>query len=127
MKTKLIVMTLTVAVAIGIITTSANDASSDAATKQKLLGYWSSPRHEYLYKQDGIRYMVGGTTTNHWDVRGGVYYEGFKPYDIVSFSRETFVYRSREPSKPTFTLKRCSDADITKMREFYADWMKQHE
>jgi hypothetical protein len=71
--------------------------------------------------------MVGGTTTSRWDVRGGVYYEGTKPYDIVSFSPETFVYRSRESSKVTFTIKRCSEADIAKMREFYADWMKQHE
>ena len=120
-------MTLTVAVAIGSITTLANEASSDAVIKQKLLGYWRSPRHDYLYKRDGIRYMFGGTTTSPWDVRGGVYYEGFKPYDIVSFSPKTFVYRSREGSKLTFKLERCSDADIAKMRESDPDWMKQHE
>jgi hypothetical protein len=33
---------------------SADEKMSDAEIKQKLLGYWKSPRHGYLIKSDGI-------------------------------------------------------------------------
>jgi hypothetical protein len=36
--------------------------ADDAAMKKELLGYWKSGRHAYLYKDDGIVYMMGGTT-----------------------------------------------------------------
>ena len=73
---------------------------SDAATKRKLLGYWKSGRHSYLFKSDGICYMVEGTTTYHWDIRGGVYYIEAKAYEIVSLNGNEFEYRSaiRMPS-----------------------------
>jgi hypothetical protein len=46
---------------------SAGEKLSDAQIKQKLLGYWKSPRHGYLIKSDGIMYMLPrkyATTTN---------------------------------------------------------------
>jgi hypothetical protein len=111
MKTKLIITILTTIVAISGLTGFAGDVPADAAIKQKLLGYWRSGRHDYLYKADGIRYMLPRppcTTTSHWDVKGGVYFEGSEPYDIVTMTKDTFAYRSREADHITFTLKRTT-------------------
>ena len=111
MKTKLIITTLTTIVAISGLTGFAGDVPADAAIKQKLLGYWRSGRHDYLYEADGVRYMLPRppcTTTSHWDVKGGVYLEGSKPYEIVTMTKNTFAYRSREADNITFTLKRIA-------------------
>jgi hypothetical protein len=64
-----------------------------------------------IYKADGIRYMLPRppcTTTSRWDVKGGVYFEGSEPYDIVTLTKDTFAYRSREADHITFTLKRTT-------------------
>jgi len=102
------------------------DAPSDSAIKQKLVGYWSSSRHAYLNKPNGISYMVSGTTTNQWNVKGGIYFLDAKPYDIVSLTDNTFVFRSRENSNLTFTLKRCMPSDIEQMKKYCGDWFKAH-
>ena len=127
MKTKFIITILTTIVAISGLTGFAGDVPADATIKQKLLGYWRNPHHEYLYKSDGIRYMVGGTPKNTWDVRGGVYFEDSTPYDIVSFSPSTFVLRTRDAAKTIFKLERCSDKDIAQLKKYYSDWMREHE
>lgn len=111
MRTKLIIPTLTAIVAISALPGCVGNVPADAATKQKLLGYWRSPRHDYLYKADGVRYMQPRppcTTTNRWDVKGGVYFEDSEPYDIVSHTDQTFAYRSRDADQITFTLKRIT-------------------
>jgi len=81
---------------------------SDAAIKRKLLGYWDSPRHSYLMKANGIMYMLGGTTTNHWDVRNGTYYEDGEAYDIVSLNESKFVFRLRKDKRMIFNRERAS-------------------
>jgi hypothetical protein len=111
MKTKLIITILITIVAISSLTGFAGDVPADTTIKQKLLGYWRSGRHDYLYKADGIRYMLPRppcTTTDHWDVKGGVYFEGSEPYDIVTLTKKTFAYRSRGADRITFTLKRIT-------------------
>jgi len=110
MKTKAILANIVVSLLLGILTVSAGERMSDAAIKQKLLGYWKSPRHEYLIKSDGIMYMLPreeGTTTNRWDVKGGKFYQDGGPYEIVSLTAKKFVYRGS--SGPTFTLTRMEN------------------
>jgi hypothetical protein len=75
---------------------SAGEKMSDAQIKQKLLGYWKSPRHGYLIKSDGIMYMLPrkyATTTNRWDVRGGRFYQSGSACEIVTLTDKKFVYR----------------------------------
>ncbi|MEP7015031.1 MAG: hypothetical protein ABI925_06305 [Verrucomicrobiota bacterium] len=74
----------------------AGEKMSDAEIKQKLLGYWKSPRHGYEIKSDGIMYMLPrkyATSTNHWDVRNGKFYQDGGPYGIISLTDKKFVYR----------------------------------
>jgi len=47
---------------------------SDAEIKQKVIGYWTIPRHGYHIAPDGIIYMCPrkyATTTNRWKVKDG--------------------------------------------------------
>ena len=84
---------------------------SDAAIKEKLLGYWKSPRHGYLIKSDGIIYMLPrkyATTTNHWDVKNGLFYWDDSPNEIITLNDTKCVYRSRGPNAMTFTLIRST-------------------
>jgi hypothetical protein len=81
---------------------------SDAAIKQKLLGYWKSPRHSYLIKSDGIMYMLPrkyATTTNRWDVKGGRFYQDGDACEIVTLTDKKFVYRD---SRGTYVLTRST-------------------
>jgi hypothetical protein len=93
----------------------AGDKLSDAAIKQKLLGYWKSPRHGYLIKSDGIIYMLPrkyATTTNHWDVKNGVFYWDGIPNEIISLDDKKCVYRSRDRNPMTFTLIRSTKEEV---------------
>jgi hypothetical protein len=110
---KRLITTLTLVLSV-IYFASAGEKMSDAQIKQKLLGYWRSPRHDYEYTSDGIMHMLGGTTTSRWDVRSGVYYEGGHPYDIVTFTHNKFVYRDRGNDRASYTLKRITKADAAK-------------
>jgi len=101
-------------------TATANSAS-DAALKQKVLGYWETGRHAYLFKSDGIRYMVDGVPTSHWDIRGGLYYEDGKPYKIATLNDKTFDIAGGD------LLKRCSKQGIERLKRLCPDWMKEHE
>jgi hypothetical protein len=51
----------------------AGEKMSDAEIKQKLLGYWSSPRHVYHIESDGIIYMCPrkDNPVQHWNVKDG--------------------------------------------------------
>jgi hypothetical protein len=87
--------------------------ADDAAIKQKLLGYWSTGRHVFLYKSDGNALMMGGTSNRKWDVRNGMYYElgdtgdikDASPCKIISLTQTRFVFQQSDG--PT-TLKRIS-------------------
>jgi hypothetical protein len=92
MKTKRLLLNLLTIFGMSLLAT-AGEKLSDAAIKQKLIGYWQSPRHGYLIKSDGVMYMLGGTTTNRWDVKGGIYYED--PFDTIVLTNKKFVVRSR--------------------------------
>jgi hypothetical protein len=75
---------------------SAGEKMSDAEIKQKLIGYWSSPRHGYHIAPDGIIYMCPrkyATTTNHWAVKDGKFYWSGAPQTIVTLNNRKFVYR----------------------------------
>jgi hypothetical protein len=79
----------------------AGEKMSDAEIKQKLLGYWLSPRHGYHFTADGIIYMCprkyGTTTTNRWDVKNGTFYWDSSPHTIITLNDKKFVYREQEP------------------------------
>jgi hypothetical protein len=79
--------------------------ADDAAMKKELLGYWASGRHAYLYQDDGIAYMMGGSSNLKWDVRDGMYNEDGKAYKIISLTKTHFVTQS---DKGTYTLKRIT-------------------
>jgi hypothetical protein len=88
---------------------------SDAQIKQKLLGYWKSPRHDYHIAADGIIYMCPrklATTTNHWAVKDGKFYWDGRPHTIVTLNDKKFVYR--EPAAPggTATLLRGTKEEV---------------
>jgi hypothetical protein len=87
---------------------SAGEKMSDAEIKQKLLGYWKSPRHGYHITSDSKMYMCPrkyATTINHWDVKNGMFYEDGSPCQIVSLTNEKFVYRD---SRGTYVLTRSA-------------------
>ena len=87
----------------------AGEQLSDAAIKQKLLGYWGNPRHAYLYQPNGVRSMCprkDSTTTNKWDVRGGLYYEDGDAYRIVTLDARTFAYQGVGSDRTTYTYRR---------------------
>lgn len=97
----------------------AGEQLSDAAIKQKLLGYWKSPRHAYQYKSDGVQYMLGGTSKSRWDVKDGLYYEEgapgkVEPYDIVTLTDKVFIYRPHGSAERPYTLQRINKAEATK-------------
>jgi hypothetical protein len=75
----------------------AGEKMSDAQIKQKLLGYWSSPRHGYHIAADGIMYMCprkSATTTFRWNVKDGKFYcFDNLPHEIVTLTDKKFVYR----------------------------------
>lgn len=95
MKNKMLFLAL---IAIGcLLLPPARAGESDAAIKQKLMGYWRSPRHEYEFTSDGVIYMLPNppcTTTNRWDIKNGLFYWDEQPHVIVSLTKEKFVYKS---------------------------------
>jgi hypothetical protein len=130
MKTKLTRAAMVLILICSLTTAAMADTASDAAMKRKLLGYWKSGRHSYLFKSDGICYMVEGTTTYHWDIRDGVYYVEAKPYEIMSLNGNEFEYRSRDKNAIPFEqdgLERCSKNDIEQLKKCCSGWMKEHE
>jgi hypothetical protein len=82
--------------------------ADDAAMKKELLGYWTSGRHSYLYKDDGIAYMMGGTTKNKWDIRNGMYYVDGMTSKIIALTKTRFI---TQDASGTYTLKRITKAE----------------
>jgi len=84
----------------------AGEKMSDAEIKQKVIGYWTSPRHGYHIAPDGIIYMCPrkyATTTNRWKVKDGKFFWDNEPHSIVTLNdknREIGGYGT------TFTLIR---------------------
>jgi hypothetical protein len=74
----------------------------------------NSDSHGYHYTSDGLIHMLGGTTTNHWDVRKGVYYEESLPFDIVTLTVNKFVCRDRGHDHATYTLQRISKEEAAR-------------
>lgn len=104
---KLTITTLSLLLSVTCLV-SAGERMSDAEIKQKLLGYWKSPRHEYLIKSDGIMYMLPrkyATTTNRWDVKGGRFYQDGDACEIVTLTDKQFAYRD---SRGTYILIRST-------------------
>lgn len=72
----------------------AGEKMSDAEIKQKVIGYWSSPRHGYHIAPDGIIYMCPrkyATTTNRWKVKDGKFYWDNLPNTVVTLTDKKFV------------------------------------
>jgi len=92
------------------------NSATDSALKQKLPGYWKSPRHAYFYSKDGSMQMVNGDPKNKWNIVNGVYHEleddgRAYDYDIITLTDDKFVYRSRGDNPTTFTLSRISQKE----------------
>jgi hypothetical protein len=98
----------------------AGEKMSDAEIKQKVLGYWLSPRHGYHFTADGIIYMCprkNATTTFRWAVKDGRFYWDSDPHTIVTLNDKKFVYRAQErrageATTPTFTLLRSTKEKV---------------
>jgi hypothetical protein len=82
--------------------------ADDAALKKQLLGYWQSPRHGYLIKDNGIMYMLPrpATTKNTSDVRGGYFYQDGEAFKIVALNKFQFMYQQLNGDRIVFTLNR---------------------
>jgi hypothetical protein len=111
---KLTVTTLSLLLTVACFA-SAGEKMSDAQIKQKLIGYWNSPRHGYHIAPDGIIYMCPrkfATTTNRWAVKDGKFYWDGDPHTIVTLNDKKFVYR--EPAAPggTATLIRGTKEEV---------------
>jgi tetratricopeptide (TPR) repeat protein len=92
-----------------------SNRASDEDIKQKLLGYWQSPRHGYHIASNGIVYMCPrkyATTTDHWDVKGGLFYWDAEPHKIVTLTNEKFVYREIAGRGVSFTLIRGTKQQV---------------
>jgi hypothetical protein len=87
--------------------------ADDAAIRQKIIGYWSTGRHVFLFKSDGNALMMGGTSNMKWAVHNGMYYEGgdegdvtnSQPHKILSLTNTRFVTQREEG---IYTWKRIS-------------------
>ena len=93
----------------------AGEKMSDPEIKQKLIGYWSSPRHGYHIAADGVIYMCPrkyATTTNHWAVKDGKFYWDNLPHTIVTLTDKKFVYREIGDQGTTFTLIRGTKEQV---------------
>src|SRR6266480_5137068 len=97
---------------------SAGEKMSDAEIKQKVIGYWQSPRHGYHIASDGIIYMCprkDAETTSSWAVKDGRFYWGGSPHTIVTLNDKKFVYREQQPhtgEAATFTLLRSTKEKV---------------
>jgi hypothetical protein len=90
--------------------------ATDAALKQKLLGYWKSKQHVYSYTDDGWVHVVNGKAKNQWDIVGNIYHDHETnghdyTYDILTLTDKKFVYRSRT-IPVTYTLTRVSPDEV---------------
>ena len=93
----------------------AGEKMSDSEIKQKLLGYWKSPRHGYHIASDGIIYMCprkDAETTNRWEVKNGKFYWDGEPHTIVTLNNSKFVYREIGGHGTSFTLIKGTKEEV---------------
>ena len=68
----------------------------DATVRAQLVGYWRSPRHEYLIKADGTMWMlpldVASRPTGTWSVHNGYFYHDGERMPINVLTERRFVY-----------------------------------
>lgn len=67
-----------------------------------MVGKWSSPRHEYIYRADGTWSMLPeeeGTTRGRWRIDGNQFFskanietEEPKPYTILLLTKDNFIF-----------------------------------
>jgi len=91
----------------------AGEKMSDAEIKQKLIGYWSSPRHVYHIESGGIIYMCPrkDNPVQHWSVKDGKFYWFGEPHTIVTLDNSKFVYREIGGHGTTYTFLRDTKED----------------
>jgi hypothetical protein len=88
--------------------------ADDAAIRQKILGYWSTGRHVFLFKNDGNALMMGGTSNMKWAVHNGMYYEGGDQGEI---NTNTQGYKILSLTSTRFVTDRGEDGIYTWKRE----------
>jgi tetratricopeptide (TPR) repeat protein len=94
---------------------AAGEKMSDDQIKQKLLGYWSSPRHGYHIADDGVIYMCPrkyATTTDYWNIKDSKFYWDNLPHTIVTLTDKKFVYREIGGHGRTATLVRGTKEEV---------------
>jgi hypothetical protein len=112
MKTKILIAVATFAAL--TVCVFADEKMSDAAIKDKILGYWGNARHSYLIQSDGIMYMCPrdiSTTTNRWAVKGGQFYLDSEPHEILILTHKKFAYRSLGENPFTVTWARLTEKE----------------
>ena len=93
----------------------AGEKMSDAQIKQKLIGYWSSGRHDYYIAPDGIMYMCPrdiATTTYHWNVKDGKFYWSNSRFAIVTLTDKKVVCREIGGQGNTLNLVRRTKEEV---------------
>lgn len=85
----------------------------DSEIKAKLLGYWRSPRHDYLLKSDGTMYICPTRegSKDKWDVKAGQFYQDGEPFKIVTFNDLEFAYQDLRDDQVIFTLLRTTETE----------------
>jgi hypothetical protein len=91
-----------------------SDKPADAAIKQKLLGYWKSPRQAYHIVADGKMYvgLRKDVTTERWNVKNGKFYWWNVPYKIVTLTDKEFVFREIDGQGEPFMLVRSTKEEV---------------
>ncbi|CAN5589143.1 hypothetical protein BH09VER1_BH09VER1_40800 [soil metagenome] len=69
------------------------NSDSKALTKLRV-GHWQSPRHTYIFRENGTWRFApeDGTTSGTWQIKGNQYLESDRPYTILVANQKYFVY-----------------------------------
>lgn len=92
-----------------------NEATSDLAIKQRVLGYWKFPKAVCYIAADGTMHVgprKNETEKSRWNVRNGHFYWGNVTYTIVTLTDDKFVFQEKDGQKYTFTLIRSTKAEV---------------
>lgn len=92
-----------------------NEATSDLAIKQRVLGYWKFPKAVCYIAADGTMHVgprKNETEKSRWNVKNGHFYWDNVTYTIVTLTDDKFVFQEKGGQKYTFTLIRSSKAEV---------------
>lgn len=92
-----------------------NEATSDSAIKQKLLGHWKFPKAVCYIAADGTMHVgprKNKTEKSRWDVKNGNFYWDNVAYTVVTLTDDKFVFREIDGQKYTFTLIRSTKKEV---------------